>query len=162
MEFYENWHPVCSYKRHKVYFRKENMGLIGDILYTNKIGKLAKKGLDIHAQKTLIVTGNIANANTPGYKAVEMKPFEAELKNAFRSNMKMTKTNGQHLDGVRSNIATFKPEVVKSTAPGRLDGNNVDLEKEVVTMKESAMMYQAIMAAKSKRGKMVSSAMESK
>ncbi|VAX20749.1 hypothetical protein MNBD_NITROSPINAE01-1182 [hydrothermal vent metagenome] len=138
------------------------MSLIGDILYTNKIGKLANKALDIHAQKTLIVTGNIANAQTPGYKAVEMKPFEAELKNAFRSNMKMTKTNANHINGASSSLKTYEPQLTTSNAPGRIDGNNVDLEKEVVAMKESSIMYQAIIVAKSKRGKLISSAMEIK
>jgi len=138
------------------------MGLIGDILYTNKIGKLANKGLDIHAQKALMVTGNVANAETPGYKATEMKPFETELKSAFGSNMKMSTTNANHIHGTASNLATYTPEITTSNAPGRVDGNNVDLEKEVVTMQESSMMYQAILTAKSKRGKMVSSAMDIK
>ena len=43
-----------------------------------------------------LVAGNIANANTPGYKALDLQPFEAVL-------------DGQSADGGHASRATWRP-----------------------------------------------------
>jgi len=133
------------------------MGLLADILYTNKVGRLAIKGMDTHAQKALLITGHIANAETPGYKAVKIKPFEQALKNAFRSTIKMSSTNAKHMEA-GGTLASFKPEITVSKDPGKLDGNNVNLDLEMAEMAQNTMMYQAIITASKKRGAIISSA----
>lgn len=136
------------------------MGLINDLLYTNKVGKLAIKALDIHSQRALLINSNIANAETPGYKAVDLKPFEEELKDAYKSSMGMDKTNPRHMSGRSDDLNSYMPEVETSTEASRPDGNNVNLDKEVTKMMENSLMYQTIIAANKKRGGIIEAAIE--
>ena len=136
------------------------MGIISDVLFSNKIGKLANKALDIHAQRALLINSNIANAETPGYKAADFKPFEDQLKAAYSSKIGMTRTDPRHMSGARNDLKAFKPEVEYSKDPGRIDGNNVNLDKEMTKLTENSTMYQAIITAKKKRGGMIKEAIE--
>lgn len=135
------------------------MSLIGDIL-DSRVNDLTKKALDIDAQRTLLINSNIANAEVPGYKAVDFKPFEDELKQAYENKMPMAQTNAGHMGGLLNNLGTYMPEVVVSEAPGRIDGNNVNLDKEVANLSETSTMYSAIVTARGKRGRIISDAID--
>ncbi|MBF0170293.1 MAG: flagellar basal body rod protein FlgB [Nitrospinae bacterium] len=136
------------------------MGLINDLLYTNKTGQLAKKALDLYDQRFQLANSNVANAETPGYKAVDLKPFEQDLQNAYRGVATLKTTHPGHVQGNVGNLDHFSPEMTVSTDEPRIDGNNVDMDKETVKMVEIGTMYQAVMAARSKRGAIISGAVE--
>lgn len=131
------------------------MGLINDILYTNRVGNLAVKSLDFHAQRMLMINSNIANAETPGYKAVDMAPFESKLKEAMRPAAPLVRTDSRHLQGPTDSLDTVMPEAVVSDEPGRIDGNNVNLDKEMINMTQTSTMYQAVITARGKRGQII-------
>lgn len=131
------------------------MGLINDILYTNKVGNLAVKSLDFHAQRMLMINSNIANAETPGYKAVDMAPFESKLKEAMRPVAPLVRTDARHLQGPTDSLDTVMPEAIVSDEPGRIDGNNVNLDKEMINMAQTSTMYQAVITARGKRGQII-------
>lgn len=71
-----------------------------------------------------VIANNLANVNTPGYKALSVT-FEEEL--------------SKRLD----NPAGVKAKVVESDAPERVDGNNVDLDAELNAMTKNSLLYQA-------------------
>ncbi len=131
------------------------MGLINDILYTNRVGNLASKALDFHAQRMLMINSNIANAETPGYKAVDMAPFETRLKEAMRPAAPLLRTDSRHMQGPTDSLDTVMPEVVVSEEPSRIDGNNVNLDKEMISMTQTSTMYQAVITARQKRGQII-------
>ncbi|MBF0292090.1 MAG: flagellar basal body rod protein FlgB [Nitrospinae bacterium] len=131
------------------------MGLINDILYTNRVGNLAVKSLDFQAQRMLMINSNIANAETPGYKAVDMAPFESKLKEAMRPLAPLVRTDSRHLQGPTDSLDTVMPEAVVSDEPGRIDGNNVNLDKEMINMTQTSTMYQAVITARGKRGQII-------
>lgn len=131
------------------------MGLINDILYTNRVGNLAVKSLDFQAQRMLMINSNIANAETPGYKAVDMAPFESRLKEAMRPLAPLARTDSRHLQGPADSLDTVMPEAVVSDEPGRIDGNNVNLDKEMINMTQTSTMYQAVITARGKRGQII-------
>jgi flagellar basal-body rod protein FlgB len=131
------------------------MGLINDILYTNRVGNLTSKALDFHAQRMLMINSNIANAETPGYKAVDMAPFEARLKEAMQPAAPLIRTDARHMQGATDNLDTVMPETVVSEEPGRLDGNNVNLDKEMINMTQVSTMYQAVITARGKRSQII-------
>ena len=136
------------------------MGLINDILFTNQVGKLSKKALDVSAQRALLINSNIANAETPGYKAVDLKPFESELKQAYKSQAAMVKTDPRHMSGGVNNLNNYQPTIEISQDTPRLDGNNVNLDKEMTKMMENSLNYQTIIAARKKRGQIIDAAIE--
>jgi flagellar basal-body rod protein FlgB len=74
------------------------------------------------------IAGNIANANTPGFKAQDVAPFEAALANA---GLAMTTTGSGHIQGqdAAGSAATVASENPWEVA---LSGNNVSLEQELI------------------------------
>lgn len=131
------------------------MGLINDILNTGRMGALTSKALDFHAQRMLMINSNIANAETPGYKAVDMAPFEARLQEAMRPAAPMLRTDSRHMQGAMDSMETVMPEAVVSDEPGRIDGNNVNLDREMINMNQTSTMYQAVITARGKRSQII-------
>ncbi len=68
-----------------------------------------------------VITGNIANANTPGYVALDVEPFSAVL--AETSGAKMAQTSPAHLsvDGTAGGDGARTWQVKESNTPVELD-----------------------------------------
>jgi flagellar basal-body rod protein FlgB len=74
------------------------------------------------------VSNNIANANTPGYAAVDVEPFEAVLK---QSNVGMRATHPMHVStGSTPDALTYRQ--VSDSKPLMPSGNTVELEGELM------------------------------
>lgn len=136
------------------------MGLIDDVLFTNKVGKLVSKAMDAHARRALLINSNIANAETPGYKSVDLKPFEKALKEAYKPAAAMTTTDPRHMNGQESGLDGFEPRLEISREAPRLDGNNVNLDREMAKLLETSLTYQTLIAVRSKRGGIINEAIE--
>jgi len=103
---------------------------------------LALKGL---AARHQTISSNIANVDTPGYSAKTVD-FETTLQRNLNSSAKqvsMAKTNAKHLDTNTSSSSFF---TTSNRAGGtyREDGNNVDIDTELIDMSETNIKYQAI------------------
>jgi len=138
------------------------MTLINDLLFSGKVGGMSKKALTLHVERAALIATNIANASTPGYKAQDLAPFEEALAKSMRNSVPMTKTNSGHISGATDNIKTFHPQVIESTDPGRIDGNNVNMDKEIAKQSENSLMYQTILTIRAKRLKTNGMAIEGK
>ena len=83
----------------------------------------------LHARQAL-VAGNVANASTPGYQAVDLKPFSAFLD---KSAENIATTNPAHLSF--ASLGSGKTQTVQSGSPDTtLSGNSVSLEAEMVKL----------------------------
>ena len=74
------------------------------------------------------VSGNIANANTPGFRARDVAPFDAVLQN---TNMPMTTTNPLHFTDATTDRYVVESEVNEGSAQ-QLSGNSVELSDELM------------------------------
>ena len=81
--------------------------------------------LDSTSAEQSAIAGNLANVQTPGYKA-EHVSFQASLAAALRHG------------------ATAAISASQSAAPPATDGNNVSLVTELVTGEEATLQYQAL------------------
>ena len=92
-----------------------------------------------------VTSGNIANAETPGFKAKKMD-FEAALSRALDIDglSKMGATDGNHFITGNGSLSKLKVDVYDNPE-GNLanDKNNVDLEKEMATLAENTILYKA-------------------
>ncbi|WP_077286308.1 flagellar basal body rod protein FlgB [Cognaticolwellia aestuarii] len=99
------------------------------------------QGLQVRAQRAELIASNIANADTPGYKAKGMD-FQAALAQASsKQQTGMTRTNEKHFD-VRmelNNGVGFRTP----NQPDTGDGNTVDVQVERNLYLENSMEYQA-------------------
>jgi flagellar basal-body rod protein FlgB len=109
------------------------------------------KALGVHPQAMLIrsqraelIATNIANADTPGYKAKGID-FASAL-NAARSNQQsgntMVTTDSKHIAGGSRNVGNSELfRVPNQTDTG--DGNSVDIQVERNLYTQNSMEYQA-------------------
>lgn len=134
------------------------MDLLSQLLFSDRTPKLLKKSLDFNVQKAAVTAANIANSETPGYKAVQVN-FEKQLQAAVSArSLPMKTTNAKHMEAQNSRIQSLRPTVEIDRSQGRLDGNNVNMEKEMITLTQTQLAYETAIAAMSKRGAMISAA----
>lgn len=88
-----------------------------------------EKTMDVSALRRKVNGDNIANYNTPGFKASKVK-FE-EMFEKQKENSMIT-TNEKHM--VIGSLQNDVQMVKDTTTKERYDGNNVDLNAEMVEM----------------------------
>jgi flagellar basal-body rod protein FlgB len=104
--------------------------------------KFALRGL---AARQQTISSNIANVDTPGYSAKQLD-FETTLQRTVNGSNKMfsmAKTNKLHLESSASSSSFFATSN-RSGGTYREDGNNVDIDTELIDMSETNIKYQAI------------------
>ena len=93
------------------------------------------RALDRTSQRQSLLANNLANANVPGYKRKDMD-FSIALNGA-------TETAGGAIDAV---FGGGKGSTGSSGNQGdvRMDGNSVDIEREVMSITETEYHYQML------------------
>ena len=94
--------------------------------------------LDLAWKRSEAITSNIANAETPGYRAVDVS-FAGELEKAFDAQQSALKTtNAKHMDVESEGMSHLIPDLSGMT---RADGNNVDLDIQMARMSRNTGKY---------------------
>ena len=96
----------------------------------DQLTNLLNTFLSIQSQRVQVVAGNLANADTPGFKAKELN-FNEFLKEAAENVIKPTKNP----------LPAKTLSVVNQNTPFGVDGNNVDTAQEMSTLAEAGMQY---------------------
>jgi flagellar basal-body rod protein FlgB len=108
--------------------------------------------LKVRGQRTELLARNLANADTPGYKAQDID-FRAALAAAGGAEkpVAMRATDQQHI-GTASGAADA-PTSLKYRTPlaPSLDGNTVDVQMEQAAFAENAVRFQATLSFLSAR-----------
>lgn len=97
--------------------------------------------LKLRARRTELLATNLANADTPNYKARDID-FRAALEQAQSGQgVRMQATHAAHIHDAGP---AASPEVL-FRVPGQpsLDGNTVDAQREQAAFAENAVQYQA-------------------
>lgn len=119
---------------------------------------MIRKSIDFNAQKAGIISTNIANGETPGFKAKSIE-FESVLQSISSTEfLKVKSTNPKHISPSQPDFGSLKANISTDRSPGRIDGNNVNLEKEMTSLVETRLAYDAAITAMSKRGAIIKSA----
>ncbi len=108
--------------------------MLGKLLFPN--GRL-EKSLDAAWLRNEVISGNIANADTPGYKRKEVQ-FEQFL-NSEMKNSRIEKGMSRLSGGSGMNVVEDN-----SNYSYRLDGNNVDMEREMAQMAMNTLRYNTL------------------
>lgn len=101
--------------------------------------------LDGLAARQRAIASNVANADTPGYKGIEVQ-FERQLALALerRAPLRLVTTNPLHLRDGQDVGLGVAPEVVPTDASTlRNDRNNVDLDREMTELADTQIRYSA-------------------
>lgn len=99
--------------------------------------------LSLRAQRSELITSNLANADTPGYKAVDID-FESVLSSTSSGVTQGQRTHENHIamDGGLSSQGEMNLSYRTPNQP-RLDGNTVETDTERMAFTDNALRYQA-------------------
>lgn len=103
--------------------------------YLNGISlNVLQKSLDSVWLRQQVISNNIANAETPGYKCKSVE-FESLLSNLINSNY-------SDIDSVKNAIDNIEPNLIENnTSSNREDGNNVNLDLENIELARAQIQY---------------------
>lgn len=120
------------------------------------------KHLSFRSEKHKVIASNIANLNTPNYKAKELV-FEDELnKISTKNDLKMFQTHHNHMNGSIDAPVQNKPHLQRVEGlVEQNDGNNVSLDKEVGDMAKNSVLITAISNAIQKDSRLFKSVIDS-
>lgn len=107
--------------------------------------KYLEKGLDASWKRNEVITNNIANVDTVGYKRSEVE-FESLFKEALESgSFSAKKTRQGHMEIGSGNIDSLSANiVVDGSTSMRLDGNNVDIDYESAELAKNTIYYNTL------------------
>lgn len=116
-----------------------------------EIDNLLKTALSVSNTRAQTISSNLANLNTPDYKAKRVQ-FENLLQQATGPEQIVT-DNPRHI-GTLSNI---QPQIVTETGTQvRANGNNVDLDTEMVDQAQNGIYYNMLVSQLNGRYQMMS------
>ncbi|MGD1035642.1 MAG: flagellar basal body rod protein FlgB [Roseiarcus sp.] len=99
--------------------------------------QLASQSTQWLSARQSLIASNVANANTPGYRAVDLQPFSAVLDS---TQVSMVTTNPAHMTPTQDELASAR--VVESDSSHEtLSGNSVSLEQEMIKLGDVNRAY---------------------
>lgn len=110
-------------------------------------------GMKFREMRQEIISSNVANAETPGYKAKRLD-FEAALARALDvdGQMNLKIADGQHFNVGSGGMQNIAPETYDD--PNGVvseDGNTVNREQEMAAMAQNKIMYDALVQLMNKK-----------
>jgi flagellar basal-body rod protein FlgB len=104
----------------------------------DQVFNVLERSMDLRFRRHALLTGNVSNSDTPGYRAKELD-FAGELERmAGLEKNPVQKTDAHHMDVTGSSQAHFTFD--DSGAMGA-DGNNVDLDIAMGKVSTNARAY---------------------
>lgn len=100
-------------------------------------------------ERQRVIAENVANADTPGFVARDLKPFSFKAQVEATSGLRPVTpaaTNAAHLSGTipqRSGSGANFKAIATPDSETTLDGNQVVLEEQMIKMTEARMNYEA-------------------
>lgn len=103
--------------------------------------KMIERSLDVRTLNHKVLSGNVANVETPGYRAREV-PFQKLLEKSLEesSNIGLKRTHPRHL-----------PESPAEDPEVELTSEAVDIDREMGKLAENNVMFQAGVQALAKK-----------
>ncbi|MDJ0765621.1 MAG: flagellar basal body rod protein FlgB [Myxococcota bacterium] len=100
------------------------------------------RALDFHMLRQNLITGNIANVDTPGYAPKELQRAEQSDGSSF--SLSLTATDGEHLtpSGVDRSGA-YEVAEERNVVPGN-DLNYVSMDWEMARLSANALRYEVV------------------
>ena len=122
--------------------------------------------LNLRQQRHEVLASNVANADTPNYKARDFD-FSQELSRvmergrAGQAGLSLSTTSSGHIAGQAASGRQVHDLMYRVPAQASLDGNTVDMDRERAEFADNAVRYQASLTMLNSRIQGLKSAMQS-
>jgi len=103
------------------------------------LGKFGKE-LDRLVLKNELIASNVANVDTPGFKSKDVT-FTREFDDQMEA-LKMKSTNSKHM--LPTTGQTELGRISQNEEPGRPDGNNVNIDDEMLKLTQNNINYNIV------------------
>jgi flagellar basal-body rod protein FlgB len=115
-----------------------------DKLFSDTIANLTRS-LDLRSIQHKALAANIANMDTPNYKAVELEVAENMKKNKGSvPGLRLARTHSAHIHLSRHRTDNVHFETVPAPSVSlRGDGNTVDIDRTMGKLAENTLLYRA-------------------
>jgi flagellar basal-body rod protein FlgB len=100
-----------------------------------------EEALRLRARRSEVLAANMANADTPGYKARDFD-FQAMLRKEVQQPVRLAATHSGHIRPDHGIVAGTQMGYRIPQQPS-LDGNTVEVEREQTEFSANALRYQA-------------------
>jgi flagellar basal-body rod protein FlgB len=143
----DNWYRFCfnllKYLA-TAFINGGNHNVPIDKVFSDTIANLTKS-LNLRSIQHKALASNIANMDTPNYKAVELDVAEKMNKNKGSGpGLNLARTHGGHLPFRSHRTDRLKLKAVPPSAYSlRGDGNTVDIDRTMGKLAENTLMYRA-------------------
>ncbi len=127
----------------------------------DKLLNVQQTALRLREQRQGLLASNLANADTPGYKARDI-PFSSALQQATQASQakqsltaskSLATTAAAHIPGKHTRVlnstgsANGVPIQYRNDQQGRIDGNNVNADYERMQFTDNAMRFEITIAS---------------
>lgn len=102
--------------------------------------QLLTKAVEGAQTRHKVISSNVTNADTPGYKALDLN-FQKELKKALEETDESDTAQVQKIEWTEHKLAPAQ------NAEPRVDGNTVDLGKQLVEMDKNIVTHNSFIRA---------------
>lgn len=101
-----------------------------------------QEALNLRHQRQQVLANNIANADTPHYKARDLEFSSVLASQTNKSSFGLNRTSTRHIEG---ETVTFSEAVLQYRTPHHpsIDGNTVDAQVEQAAYTKNAVDFQA-------------------
>lgn len=105
--------------------------------------KLITRRIDWLNDRQEVLARNIANADTPGYRPVDLSPFAEHLARTGGPSLATAKTHSAHIEPAKTRSAQpSKTDGIDDVYEASPTGNEVILEQQLIRVSETAMQHQ--------------------
>ncbi len=108
---------------------------------TDKIFGIHAQALRLRAERAQILASNLANSDTPGYKARDID-INSTFSHTLENETNLMTTNSAHFSGATESLSGIPMQYRIPNQPS-IDGNSVDIQIERAEFMQNALMYQA-------------------
>jgi len=126
--------------------------------------RMHQLALGLRAERQQVLANNIANADTPNFKARDFD-FAAELARAAQATpatgaQALATTNARHLTAGSGALASERELLYRIPSQPSMDGNTVDMDLERGEFADNAVRYQASLTLMNSRIQGLKSALQ--
>ena len=112
-------------------------------MFENSLFTAVKTRISWSTQRQEILAHNIANANTPDYRARDLKAFDfGQLVRQQNTQLNMVTTAEGHNGGSRKRIRDFAERAERTPYETSPDGNAVIMEEQLTKLNETSIGHQ--------------------
>ena len=103
--------------------------------------QIASQRMQWLGERQVVISENIANADTPGYKAKDISPFDQMLEEGGQRTRGLRTTHASHIQGAPAPAGGVSVQGDSAAWEGSIDGNTVSLEQQTIKAAEISENY---------------------